>query len=108
MDYGKNTVAVLYKIKNGDYKSKLELAPIVNFRDFHSMNTNHKFMVKQEVKERKIKVIIDGNSATPIYLHLSSGKYIEHRDDEFKNMFYIEEEKRGFFPEENHSVIRTL
>ena len=32
---------------------------------------------------------------------MTKGTYIEHFNDTFKNMYYIEEEKRGFFPEEN-------
>ena len=35
---------------------------------------------------------------------MSHGNYIEHFNDTFNNMYYIEEEKRGFFPEENHCV----
>jgi len=104
MEYGKNTVGVYYKIKNGDKKSKLTLAPIVNFRDFHQMNTNHYFNIKQEINKNKVKLIIDGNSQTPVYMNLSEGKYIEHINNTFENMFYIEEEKRGFYPEENHNV----
>ena len=104
MEYGRNTVCVLYKIKNIDKKSKLILAPIVNFRDFHCMNTNHEFDVKQEIEKRKVKIVVDKNSNTPIYMNLSEGTYIEHINDSFKDMFYIEEEKRGFFPEENHVV----
>ena len=104
LEYGKNTVGVYYKVKNGKAKSKLTLAPIVNFRDFHSMNTDHYFKLRQDVKKNKVKLIIDDNSQTPIYMNISEGKYIEHKDDIFHNMFYIEEEKRGFFPEENHAV----
>ena len=104
MEYGKNTVVVYYKIKTGTAKAKLTLAPVVNFRDFHTMNTDHNFDLKQEIKDNKVKMIIDNNAQTPIYMHLSEGKYIEHNNDIFKNMFYIEEEKRGFYPEENHSV----
>ena len=104
MEYGRNTVCILYKIKNIDKKSKLILAPIVNFRDFHCMNTNHEFDIKQKVEKRKVKVILDKNSNTPIYMNASEGNYIEHMKDSFKNMFYIEEEKRGFFPEEDHAV----
>lgn len=104
MEYGKNTVGVYYKVKNGKSKAKLTLAPIVNFRDFHTMNDNHAFELKQDVNKNKVKIIIDGNSQTPIYMNLSSGNYIKHENDNFKNMFYIEEEKRGFYPEENHAV----
>jgi hypothetical protein len=37
-------------------------------------------------------------------MKISEGQYIEHNNDTFYNMFYIEEEKRGFYPEENHVV----
>ena len=104
MQYEKNTVAVYYKIKNGKNKSKLTLAPIINFRDFHVVNSGHEFELRQVINKNKIKIIVDGNSQTPLYMHISEGEYIEHRNDTFRNMFYIEEEKRGFNPKENHSV----
>ncbi len=104
MKQKENTVCVLYKIRNGKKHAKLTLAPIINFRDFHQMNTEHEYNLRQEVKGKKIKVVVDGNSQTPIYIYSNSGNYIEHKNDHFRNMFYIEEEKRGFFPEENHAV----
>ena len=104
MEYGKNTVGIYYKIKNNGKKAKLKLAPIVNFRDFHSMSTEHIFNIKQEIKGQKVKLIIDNNPQTPIYINISEGNYIKHDNDIFNNMFYIEEEKRGFYPKENHSV----
>lgn len=104
MQYGRNTVGVYYKIRNGNSKCKLELAPIFNFRDFHSMNTNHNFDISQEIKSNKIKLVIDKNIQNPIYMKISEGNYIQHTNDIFYNMFYVEEEKRGFFPEENHIV----
>ncbi len=104
MQHGKNTVQVYYKIRNGNSHIRLILAPIINYRDFHDMSTNKILNIKQEVKDDKVKVIIDGNVEYPLYMKLSEGKYIEHQNDIFYNMFYIEEEKRGFFPEENHIV----
>ena len=104
MEYGKNTVVVYYQIYNKNHKAKLILTPIVNFRDFHAENYNHEFDLKQEEKNRKLKLIIDKNSENPIYINVSEGKYIVHNNDSFKNMFYIEEEKRGFNAEENHSI----
>ena len=99
MLYGKNTVVVQYKIKNGKKESKLKLAPIVNFRDFHHMNTNHTYSLNQSCDGNKIKLEIDGNS--PVYLHVNDSEYIEHENDTFWNMFYLKEEERGFYPEEN-------
>ncbi len=104
MKYMENTVCILYKIKNGKKYSKLTLAPIINYRDFHQMNTAHTYNLKQEIRQRKVKVIVDSNSQTPIYIYSNLGNYIEHKNDSFNNMFYIEEEKRGFFSEENHAV----
>lgn len=104
MQYGKNTVVVNYHIKNADKDIKLVLAPLLNYRDFHTINSNHKFTLNQEITKNKVKVIIDGEKKTPIYMNASEGKYFEHNNDRFNNMYYAEEEKRGFFPEENHAV----
>ncbi len=104
MKYMENTVCLLYKVKNGKKHAKLTLAPILNFRDFHQVNTNHSYNLKQDIKQRKVKIILDDNRETPIYIYSNEGNYIEHKNDNFRNMFYIEEEKRGFFPEEDHAV----
>ncbi len=104
MEYGHNTVGIYYKIKTAKSKVKLTLAPIINFRDFHQMNTNHYFDVQQNINKNKVKLVIDRNSQTPIYMNLSEGNYVKHENDTFLNMFYMEEEKRGFYPEENHTV----
>ena len=89
MDYGKNTVVVLYKIKNGNSSSKLILSPVMNFRDFHQMTTNHNFYLKQIVSRDKVRIEIDGNANAPIYIHCSEGNYIMHENDEFKNMLFV-------------------
>ena len=102
MQYSKNTVGIYYKIKNGDKRVKLNLAPIMNYRDIHGENKNHLFNIEQALTNNKIKLKIDGGC--PIYIKISDGKYVEHYNDTFHNMFYIEEEKRGFDAEENHAV----
>ncbi len=104
MEYGKNTVCVYYKIKNGDTNAKLTLAPIINFRDFHQVNTDHYFDIRQEINKNKVKIVVDKQSHIPIYMNMSCGNYIEYQNDTFKNMFYIEEEKRGFTSIENHAI----
>ena len=42
--------------------------------------------------------------SVPIYIFVNDGEYIEHQNDTFRNMFYLKEEERGFFPEENLAV----
>ena len=104
MEYGKNTVIVYYKIKNGTQQAKLILTPIINYRDFHSLHTNDNFELQQGNKNNKVKMIVDHNETTPIYMNLTEGKYVKNENNVFRNMFYIEEEKRGFDAEENHIV----
>lgn len=101
MVYGKNIVCIYYKIENIDKDITMKLAPVMNYRDFHCMNTNHDYNVNQKIIENKIRITVDGNKISPIYLYSKEGKYIEHQNDTFKNMFYVEEEKRGFYPEED-------
>lgn len=104
MEYGKNTVCVYYKIKNGNEKTTFKMAPIVNFRDFHTTSSNHTFDLQQTIEGRKLTVIIDQNVHTPVYMYASDGEYREHHQDTFYNMYYMEEDKRGFYPEENLAV----
>ena len=104
MKYGENTVGILYKIKSGSKNTKLTLSPIINFRDFHGSTSKENFDLSQEINGNNIKITIDNNDKYPIYMNISEGKYIKHENDIYKNMFYIEEEKRGFNGEENHIV----
>ena len=102
MVYGKNTTCIVYKVENKTKENILmKLATIMNFRDFHCMSTNHEYNIEQKIQENKIRVIVDGNKTTPVYIFSKEGKYIEHHNDIFKNMFYIEEEKRGFDAEDD-------
>ena len=103
MVYGKNIVCAYYTVDNtkNNQKALMKIAPIMNFRDFHCMSTEHEYKVDQKIKENKIRIVVDDNKTTPVYLYSKEGKYIEHHNDIFKNMFYVEEEKRGFYPEED-------
>ncbi len=104
MVYGRNTVVIKYHIQNGKSPIKFTLAPIMNFRDFHRMTTNHEFDIQQRLTGTKVRLEIDNHPSTPVYIYLNSGTYIQHYQDTFRNMYYIKEEERGFFPEENLSV----
>ena len=104
MQYGRNTVVILYNIKNGNYDSKLTLAPIINYRDFHQVNKDTEFNLKEKISGTKVRIVVKNESQTPFYMKCSEGTYIEHHNDIFYRMFYMEEEKRGFDPIENHAI----
>lgn len=92
---------LVYEIKNNDKDSILTLAPIMNLRDFHTVTANYEFDLRQNINKNKVKIVINRQSETPIYMNLTNGKYIKHENDKFNNMYYIEEEKRGMAAEEN-------
>ncbi len=101
--YGKNTVVVNYEIKNNENKIvKMTIAPIMHFRDFHHMTPNHHFKIEQNTKNQKTEIKID--DSLPIFMTINEGNYVAHESDTFKNMYYIKEEERGFFPEEDLCV----
>ncbi len=101
MEYGKNITCISYKIKNGNHKTKLTLSPIVNYRSAHVASIYHQFDIEQEKENNIVKIVLDRHFNNPIYIKASEGNYIEHNQDIFKGMFYIEEEKRGFDAEDN-------
>ena len=80
----------------------------MNYRDFHQMNTGHTYSLKQTINQNKVCIIIDNHAENPVYMNLNTGKYIRHENDMFNNMYYLEEEKRGFYPEENLVVPRKI
>jgi len=102
MEHGRNTVAVFYTIHNPlDKEIKLTIAPVMNFRDFHTIHYNADYTIEQSIQKRKVKVVLNEHSETPIYMHCNTGIYKEHTHDLFKGMYYLEEEKRGMTAEEN-------
>lgn len=102
--YGRNTIVVTYKIENKEKPAKLILTPIVGFRDFHKLHSENSFELKQKIDKSKIRVEVNGNGSTPIYMHVDEANYIEHYNDVFWNMYYLKEEERGFYPQENLAV----
>ena len=104
MIYGRNIVCVTYEINNLQEDACLVLTPVITFRDFHGLNTNHQYALNQKVNQGKVRVEVDGNADTPIYMYIANSEYIEHFNDTFKNIYYLKEDERGFYPEEDLSV----
>ena len=106
MIYGKNVVVITYKVANKKAKTKLNLTPLVNFRDFHSEYHENKFKYKERSEEDKTQIIF--NEKNKINICVNNSKYKKHIDDIFYNMYYETEEERGFDCTENHLVPGTF
>ena len=107
MLYGKNTVAIVYRVINQRAKAKLLLTPIVNFRDFHSETHDLKFRYTQKINRDKVQIDF-GTEKGKINLYVEGAKYREYIDNIFYSMYYEREALRGFDSEENHAVPGTF
>ena len=106
MIHGKNAVVVVYKIANKKATTKLQLTPLVNFRDFHSDNQSLEFDYGQDVREDRTQVIY--KNGYRLNLYVSNSKFIKHDNDMFYHMHYKVEEDRGFTAIENHMIPGTF
>jgi len=104
MIYGKNIVCVTYRFENLKEDAHLVLTPVISFRDFHGINTDHYYSLKQNINKSKVRVEVDGNGDIPIYMYVANSNYIEHYNDTFSNIYYLKEDERGFYPVENLAV----
>ena len=104
MIYGRNAVVIQYKIKNGKDNAIFKITPIISFRDFHQMRTNHDYCLNQSIDNNRIRIEVDGHARVPIYIYSNAGNYIEHYNDTFRNMYYLKEDERGFYAEEDLAV----
>lgn len=106
MIYGKNAVIVNYKISNNNSKTKFNITPIMNFRDFHSEYHKTKFNYKQTSNKNSFELTFDKKYKVNVLVNGS--KFIEYKNNIFYNMYYEREKERGFDYTENHIVPGTF
>ena len=106
MIYGKNAVVVNYKISNNNSKTKFNITPIMNFRDFHSEYHKNKFNYKQVSNANSFELTFEKKYKVNVLV--KGSKFTAHKNDVFYNMHYKREEERGFDSTENHIVPGTF
>ena len=104
MERYKNRVYIRYFIDNNSgYDAKLVLTPILNFRNFHIVDSNV-WSDEYILNKNNIVYVIKGRKDFPLRIEISEGEYYSYHDNIFTGMKYKEEEERGFPCIENHSV----
>ena len=106
MVYGKNAVVVQYKIANKKAQTKINLTPIMNFRDFHSEYHDEKFKYSQKAYVNRSS--IDFTDKGKVNIFVSDSKYEKYSSNIFYNMYYRTEKDRGFDCTENHLIPGTF
>lgn len=102
----KNAVIITYKISNKNAKTKLNLTPLMNFRNIHDLKQDLNFKFSQEYEDNILKVKFNEKYYSSIFVNDS--KYQSYKNNSFKNMHYEREEKRGFACDENHYIPGTF
>lgn len=106
MIHKKNAVVIMYKVMNINAKTKLQLTPIVNFRDFHSENHSNNISFNQTTMKDKTQ--IDLSQDVKVNIGVQGSSYLKYENNMFINMHYQKEEERGFDCLENHFVPGTF
>jgi predicted glycogen debranching enzyme len=103
MVHGKNAVALVYRVKNTEHMTKMRLAILTNYRDFHSVsnqedldfNVEHKkdeITINHKDDKHFLKVMTDNGQIKSLY------------NTWFKSMFYDYERERGLDAFEDHYI----
>ena len=105
MVYEKNTVIVVYKIMNKKAKTRFNITPLVNFRDFHSESHEKEFEYEQNEGKDRTQILIKNHV---INIAVSGSNYKKDEKNIFYGMHYMMEKRRGFDCDENHIVPGTF
>ena len=82
LEYGKNTVAISYEIKNGSKESKFTYTPLFNFRDHHERSERAELNFDISHNENTMELIPKANPEVHIHFYTSEGT-IREADERF-------------------------
>ncbi|MBO5142516.1 MAG: glycogen debranching enzyme family protein [Clostridia bacterium] len=118
MVYGENKIAIKYNIVNTlDEDIKFDLAPFVNFRNFHSVKNAKSY--EQHFENEVLEVTLGNiksekmqnneyltndvkNTPYKLFVKVTDSEYNDFHNTFYKNMYYRVENSRGFDDTENH------
>ncbi|MDD4495580.1 MAG: amylo-alpha-1,6-glucosidase [Eubacteriales bacterium] len=115
MVYGENTTVVLYNIKGGKKTAQMRIAPLVNFRDYHSCSKKSSMRFSAESEENRVSIrpfdldkritleLIALNEDGIGKKGISAGFRMQ-RDNWFIDMEYPIEKQRGLDCFEDHYI----
>lgn len=108
MERNINRVYVKYIIENNTkHNLKLNLTPILNFRNFHTVDSNV-WVDEYLLNQNNIIYIIKNRKDFPLRFEISEGDYETYNENIFSGMKYNIEQERGFSYIENHAVPGTF
>lgn len=100
MEYGKNTVAVCFRIKTGRESVKMSFTPFVNFRDHHSISKKGDFKYEQRHVQNTLHLI---EEKSKLHLRIISNCSYESAES-WVSLYYSNEAERGLGPIDFHFI----
>lgn len=112
MDYGKNTVAVNYEIKNGMNKSNFKITPLFNYRLPGESIERGNLKFNKSLKDNLLTLIPEENKDLKIKFFISSGEFYDRENKEItmatpnylidENNYLMIDNRNGFLGLDNH------
>ncbi len=104
MERHRNRIYIKYIIDNNTvHEARMLLTPILNFRNFHTVDSNV-WVDEYQLSHNNIVYIIKNRKDFPLRIEVSEGSYDSYHENKFNGMKYSVEEERGFPYLEDHSV----
>lgn len=113
MEYGTNTTVLIYNIKAGKEDVYIDFSPLINYRDFHSVNSSLDLfqteIPSKEKNNKRVKYNITNTNpnfneknskSINLYMSVSDSKYIIS-NEKYNDLFFFREKERGFEYKEN-------
>ncbi len=91
MQYGENTVAIIYRIETGKEKTKMSFSPYTNFRDHHDTSKKESFKYYQSYDGQTLSLVEKTSGLT---LKIISNCNYQEKEEWSLPMFYINERER--------------
>jgi len=101
MVYGQNTVVITYTVRGGSRHAKLNIVPLVNFRDYHNNSARCYMEFSHKVESGKVS-LKPYHLDVDIDIYFSEGKFSSWENSWFFNMEYAREKDRGLHATEDH------
>lgn len=92
MEYGKNTVAVVYRVETGAENIKMSFRPFANYRNHHDISEKYSFKYNQQYENNILKLTEEKDSFD---LKIISNCNYRREEAWSLPMFYSNEELRG-------------
>ncbi len=101
MEYGKNTVAIVYRVNTGKEKIKMSFTPYVNFRDHHDLSKREGFHYTQHYEGNTLHLV---EKETNLDLKIISNCTYLQKESWSLPVFYRNEAERELKPIDFHFI----